>query len=203
MRKVIVNEWMTPDAVVQAPGHPDEDREGGFQHGGWHLPYFDDISRRWVVESYSGAGGFILGRRTYETLAAYWPNASEEEQVVARPLNTLPKYAASTTLAEPLEWENSSLLQGDVPQAVRGLKEDEGKDLHVIGSPGFVQTLIEQDLVDEYRLMIDPIVLGGGKRLFRDGGAFMLLRLVESQVTTTGAIITTYAPAGERSSRRS
>jgi dihydrofolate reductase len=203
MRKVIVNEWMTPDAVVQAPGHPDEDREGGFQHGGWHLPYFDDISRRWVVESYSGAGGFILGRRTYETLAAYWPNASEEEQVVARPLNTLPKYAASTTLTEPLEWENSSLLQGDVPQAVRGLKEDEGKDLHVIGSPGFVQTLIEQDLVDEYRLMIDPIVLGGGKRLFRDGGAFMLLRLVESQVTTTGAIITTYAPAGERSSRRS
>jgi dihydrofolate reductase len=203
MRKVIVNEWMTPDAVVQAPGHPDEDREGGFQHGGWHLPYFDDISRRWVVESYSGAGGFILGRRPYETLAAYWPNASEEEQVVARPLNTLPKYVASTTLAEPLEWENSSLLQGDVPQAVRGLKEDEGKDLHVIGSPGFVQTLIEQDLVDEYRLMIDPIVLGGGKRLFRDGGAFMLLRLVESQVTTTGAIITTYAPAGERSSRRS
>jgi dihydrofolate reductase len=136
-------------------------------------------------------------------LAAYWPNASEEEQVVARPLNTLPKYAASTTLTEPLEWENSSLLQGEVPQAVRGLKEDEGKDLHVIGSPGFVQTLIEQDLVDEYRLMIDPIVLGGGKRLFRDGGAFMLLRLVESQVTTTGAIIPTYAPAGERSSRRS
>jgi dihydrofolate reductase len=152
MRKVIVNEWMTLDGVVQAPGHPDEDREGGFQHGGWHLPFFDDISWRWVVESYSEAGGFILGRHTYETLAAYWPKASEDEQVVARPLNTLPKYVASTTLAEPLEWENSSLLQGDVPQAVRGLKEDEGKDLHVM---------------------------------------------------TTGAIITTYAPAGERSSRRS
>jgi dihydrofolate reductase len=184
-------------------GGPDEDREGGFQHGAWHLPFFDDISRTWVVETYSGAGGVILGRRTYENLAAYWPNASEEEQVVARPLNTLPKYVASTTLAEPLEWENSSLLQGDVPQAVRGLKEDEGKDLHVIGSPAFVQTLIEHDLVDEYRLMIDPIVLGGGKRLFRDGGAFMRLRLVESQMTTTGAIIATYAPAGERSSRRS
>jgi dihydrofolate reductase len=95
------------------------------------------------------------------------------------------------------------LLQGDVPQGVRGLNEDESKDLHGIGSPAFVQTLIEHDLVDEYRLMIDPIVLGGGKRLFRDGGAFMLLRLVESQVTTTGAIIATYAPAGERSSRRS
>jgi dihydrofolate reductase len=150
-----------------------------------------------------GARGFIFGRRTYENLAAYWPNASEEEQVVARPLNTLPKYVASTTVAEPLEWENSSLLQGDVPQAVHGLKEDEGKDLHVIDSPAFVQTLIEHDLVDEYRLMIDPIVLGGGKRLFRDGGAFMRLRLVESQMTTTGAIIATYAPAGERSSRRS
>lgn len=196
MRKVIVFEWMSLDGVVQAPGHPDEDREGGFQHGGWHLPYFDDLSRTQVVENYTRAGGFIFGRRTYENLAAYWPNASDEEQVVARPLNSLPKYVASTTLAEPLEWQNSSLLHGDVPKAVQALKEEDGKDLLVVGSPALVQTLIENDLVDEYRLMIDPIVLGGGKRLFRDAGEITKLRLVESKVTTTGAILATYATAG-------
>jgi dihydrofolate reductase len=193
MRKVIVDEWMALDGVVQAPGHPDEDRDGGFEHGGWHLPYFDDISRKWVVDGYADAGGFLLGRRTYENLAAYWPTASEEEAAVATPLNTLPKHVASTTLGEPLEWENSHLLEGDVPDAVRALKGEDGGDLHVIGSPGFVQTLIEHDLVDEYRLMIDPIVLGGGKRLFRDGSALKRLRLVDSEVTTTGAIIATYA----------
>ncbi len=94
-RKEIVFEWMSLDGVAQAPEHPDEDREGGFRHGGWHLPYFDDLSRAWVVESFTGAGGFILGRRTDQNLAAYWPNASDEEQLVARPLNTLPKYVAA------------------------------------------------------------------------------------------------------------
>src|ERR671919_3051774 len=102
MRKMIVNEWMSLDGVVQAPGAPDEDRSGDFEHGGWHLRYFDDTSRKWVVEGYAEAGGFLFGRRTYESLAAYWPNASEEEHAVARPLNTLPKYVASTTLTEPL-----------------------------------------------------------------------------------------------------
>jgi dihydrofolate reductase len=193
VRKVVVVEWMTLDGVVQAPGHPDEDRDGGFEHGGWHLPYFDDLSRTWVVHGYAGAGGFLFGRRTYESLAAYWPNASEEEQVIAEPLNTKPKYVASRTLTEPLEWQNSTLLRGDIPQAVLALKREEGRDLHVIGSPEFVQTLIEHDLVDEYRLMIDPLVVGGGKRLFRDGSASMPLRLVESQTTSTGAILATYA----------
>ena len=127
--------------------------------------------------------------------AAYWPNASEEEQVIAEPLNTLPKYVASTTLTEPLEWQNSTLLQGDVAEAVAALKQEDGGDLHVIGSAQLVQTLIEHDLVDEYRVMIDPVVVGGGKRLFRDDGALRPLRLVESQVTTTGAILATYAPA--------
>jgi dihydrofolate reductase len=193
VRKVVVVEWMTLDGVVQAPGHPDEDRDGGFEHGGWHLPYFDDLSRTWVVDGYAGAGGFLFGRRTYESLAAYWPNASEEEQVIAEPLNTKPKYVASRTLTEPLEWQNSTLLRGDIPQAVLALKREEGRDLHVIGSPEFVQTLIEHDLVDEYRLMIDPLVVGGGKRLFRDSSALMPLRLVESQTTGTGAILATYA----------
>jgi dihydrofolate reductase len=195
VRKVIVNEWMTLDGVVQAPGYPDEDRDGGFEHGGWHMPYFDDISRNWVVEGYAEAGGFLLGRRTYENLAAYWPTAPEEEAPVARPLNTLPKYVASTTLTEPLEWQNSTLLRGDVAEAVLALKQKEGGGLHVIGSPAFVQTLIEHDLVDEYRVMIDPIVVGGGKRLFRDSGAIRPLRLVESEATTTGVILATYARA--------
>jgi dihydrofolate reductase len=194
MRKVIANEWMTLDGVIQAPGHADEDTNGGFEHGGWHMGYFDDISRKWVVESYAEAGGFLLGRRTYEILAAYWPTAPEEEQVVAQPLNTLPKYVASTTLAEPLEWQNSQVLQGDVAEAVAALKHEDGKDLHVIGSAEFVQTLIEHDLVDEFRVMIDPVVVGGGKRLFRNDGALRPLRLVDSQVTTTGVIIATYAP---------
>jgi dihydrofolate reductase len=195
MRKVVVNEFMSLDAVVQAPGGADEDTSGGFEHGGWHLRYFDDISQRSVVENLAAAGGFLLGRRTYEIFAAYWPNAPEEEQVVARPLNTQPKYVASTTLTEPLEWQNSTVLEGDVAEAVRALKQEDGDDLHVIGSTELVQTLIEHDLVDEFRVMIDPVVLGGGKRIFRDDGALRPLRLVDSQVTTTGAILATYAAA--------
>jgi len=195
MRKVIVTEWMSLDGVVQAPGEPEEDLSGGFQYGGWHLVYFEDISMGWVVKNVTEAGGFLFGRRTYEHFAGHWPNATEEEQVVARPLNTLPKYVASTTLTDPLEWENSTVLQGDVADAVLALKQDEAADLLVIGSTQLVKTLIEHDLVDEYRLMIDPVILGGGKRLFDEDGALRSLRLVDSQVVSTGAIIATYAPA--------
>jgi dihydrofolate reductase len=195
MRKVIADEWMTLDGVIQAPGQADEDRTGGFAHGGWHVGYFDDLAQRRVVDSVVTAGGFLLGRRTYEIFAAHWPNASEEEQVLAEPLNTKPKYVASRTLTEPLEWQNSTVLQGDVPEAVAGLKQEDGEDLHVIGSSELVQTLFERDLVDEFRVMIDPVVVGGGKRLFRDDGGLRPLRLVDSQVTTTGVIIATYAPA--------
>ena len=195
MRRLIVNEFMSLDGVVQAPGGEDEDTTGGFRHGGWHLRYFDDLSQRWVLESIAGAGGYVLGRRTYEIFAAYWPNAPEEEQIIAEPLNTRPKYVASTTLTEPLAWQNSTVLQGDVAEAVAALKQQQGDDLHVIGSAQLAQTLVEHDLVDELRLMIDPLVLGGGKRIFRDDGALRPLRLVESQVTSTGAIIATYAPA--------
>lgn len=195
MRKLSVDVFMTLDGVVQAPGHAEEDTDGGFKHGGWHLPYFDDISREWVAEGYTDVGGFLFGRRTYEILGAYWPTAPEEEQGVGQPLNTLPKYVASRTLAEPLEWENSHLLKGDVPEAVAALKQEEGKDLRVVGSGNPLQTLIEHDLVDEFRLMIDPIVLGGGKRLFREDGALRKLRLDRSEVTTTGAILATYSAA--------
>jgi dihydrofolate reductase len=195
MRKVIVNEFMSLDGVVQAPGGADEDTTGGFKHGGWHLRFFDELAQQRVLEGIVGAGGFLLGRRTYEIFAAYWPNAPEEEQVIAEPLNTKPKYVASTTLTGPLEWQNSTVLEGGVADAVAALKQDDDADLHVIGSTQLVQTLIEHELADEFRLMIDPLVLGGGKRLFPDDGALRPLRLVDSEVTTTGAILATYARA--------
>jgi dihydrofolate reductase len=195
MRKIIVHEWMTLDGVVQAPGEPDEDKTGGFEHGGWHMPYFDDLSRGWVVENLNAAGGFLLGRRTYESLAGHWPNAPEEEQILAQPLNTKPKYVASTTLTEAVAWQNSTVLQGDLAKNVIALKEETGGDLYVLGSTELVQTLIEHDLVDEFRIMLDPLLVGGGKRIFRDDGARRPLRLLDSQVTSTGAILATYAPA--------
>jgi dihydrofolate reductase len=195
MRKLIADEFVTLDGVMQAPGQVDEDTSGGFQHGGWHVGYFDDVAQRRVVENVVKAGGFLLGRRTYEIFAAHWPNASEEEQVLAEPLNSKPKYVASRTLTEPLDWRNSTVLQGDVAEAVAALKQEDGEDLHVIGSGELVQTLFGQGLVDELRMMIDPVVAGGGKRLFRDDGVLSPLRLLDSQVTTTGVIIATYAPA--------
>jgi len=195
MDKVIVHTWMTLDGVAQAPGAPEEDTSGGFQHGGWHLPYFDDTSRQWVADSYAAAGGFLFGRRTFQSLAGYWPHASEEEQGIAEPLNTRPKYVASTTLTEPLAWQHSTLLQGEVAEAVAALKGQDGGDLLVVGSTMLVQTLLAHGLVDELQLMIDPLVVGGGKGIFPADGMLRPLRLVDSQVTSTGAILATYAPA--------
>ena len=192
MRKVIVNEWMSLDGVVQSAG-ADDDTTGGFQHGGWHLPYFDDIAQHWVADGYAEAGGFLFGRRTYELLAGYWPHATEEEAPVAKPLNRLPKYVASRTLTSPLEWDNAELLAAEVPEAIRALKEQEGGDLHVIGSTQLVKTLLEHDVVDGLRLMIDPVLLGGGKRFLSDDGVKRPMRLVDSTVTTKGAILATYA----------
>jgi dihydrofolate reductase len=193
MRQLIVNEFTSLDGVAQAPGAADEDTSGDFRHGGWHLQYFDDASQRWVLKSITEAAGFLFGRRTFETFAAHWPNASEEEQVIAEPLNRKPKYVASTTLRDPLAWENSTVLQGPVPDAVAALKQEDGGDIHVIGSTQLVQTLIEHELVDELRLMIDPLILGGGKRVFGEDGALRPLSLVNHEVTTTGAILATYA----------
>ena len=193
MRKLVVQVWMTLDGVVQAPGAPDEDTRGGFAHGGWSLPYFDDVAMTWTVGNLNSAGGFLLGRRTYEGFAAHWPNASAEEQPLAEPLNRKPKFVATTTLADPLAWQNSTVLTGDVADAVATLKKDDGDDLLVIGSVELVRTLVEHGLVDEFRLMIDPLVVGGGKRLFRDDGSLKRMRLVGSQSTATGAILATYA----------
>ena len=194
MGKLIVNEFMSLDGVAQAPGLEDEDRSGGFRHGGWHMQFMEDeLAMQWVTRSILEASGFLLGRRTFEIFAAHWPNASEEEQVVAEPLNAKPKWVASTTLTEPLEWQGSTLLQGDLAQAVTTLKEQESGDVHVIGSTQLVQALIEKELVDQYRVMIDPIALGGGKRFFPEDGALRPLQLVDSQVTEKGAVLATLA----------
>jgi dihydrofolate reductase len=204
MRKLILNEFMSLDGVAQAPGGADEDTDGGFEHGGWHMGYMEDEraqedehARKWVLASIVEAGGFVLGRRTYEIFAGYWPSAPEEEQVVAEPLNTKPKYVASRTLSGPLEWQNSAVLEGDVAEAVAALKQEDGTDLHVIGSTQLVQTLIEHDLVDEFRLVIDPVTLGGGKRFFREDGVGRPLRLVDHELASTGAMLVTYAPADD------
>jgi dihydrofolate reductase len=193
MRKLIVQEFVSLDGVMQAPGDPDEDRSGGFTHGGWQMRYFDDDFARVAAEGIAETGGYLFGRRTYEIMAAYWPSQPDDAPFAAT-LNGLPKYVASTTLSEPLAWQNSTLLHGDVAKAVAELKEQPGKNLVVLGSGELVQTLMENDLVDEFGIMINPIVLGSGKRLFRDGSAMRPLRLVRSLTTSTGVLVATYEP---------
>jgi dihydrofolate reductase len=192
MRRLIVNEFLTLDGVAQAGGGPDEDTSGGFRHGGWHM---DHGAGDGMVELISGAGGFLLGRRTYELFAGYWPTAPESVQAFAKPMNTKPKHVASRTLTGPLEWENSTLLSGELPEAVAALKEEDGGDLLVIGSTVLVHSLLQHGLVDELRLEIDPVLVGGGKRLFPEDGALRPLRLVDHRVTEPGSIIVTYRPA--------
>jgi dihydrofolate reductase len=192
MRKLIVNEFLTLDGTAQAGGGPDEDTSGGFKHGGWHMQYG---AADGMVELISESGGFLLGRRTYELFAGYWPNAPESTQEFAEPMNTKPKHVASRTLTEPLEWQNSTVLSEPLPEAVAALKEEEGAYLLAIGSTVLVQSLIQHGLVDEFRLMIDPVLVGGGKRIFPDDGELRPLQLVDQEVTTTGTIIATYVPA--------
>jgi dihydrofolate reductase len=193
MRKVIVTEFLSLDGVMQAPGDPDEDRSGGFPHGGWQMRYFDDVFAEMAFESMKETGGFLFGRRTYEIMAAFWPSQPDDDPFAAT-LNGLPKYVASTTLSEPLEWRNSTLLQGDVAKAVAELKQQPGGNLVVLGSGELVQTLMENDLVDQFALSINPIVVGSGKRLFRDGSPKRPLKLVESTTSSTGVLIATYEP---------
>ena len=147
---------------------------------------------KWTLDNVSEAGGYLFGRRTYEIFAAHWPNASEEEQELAEPLNTRPKYVASTTLIEPLSWEHSKLLSGDIAQAVGAPKKQPGGDLLVIGSTKLVHTLMEFDLVDELRLMIDPVVVGGCKRIYTNGGELRSLQLLDTEGVKTGAILAAY-----------
>ena len=193
MRKLIVNEFLSLDGVMQAPGDPDEDRSGGFAHGGWQMPYFDEDFAKVAFEGMAETDAYLFGRRTYEIMAAYWPTQPDDAPFAAS-LNGLPKYVASTTLSEPLEWQNSTLLQDNAAKAVAVLKEQPGKNIVVLGSGEFVQTLMENDLVDEYGLMINPILLGSGKRLFQEGSPKRPLRLVRSMTTSTGVIVANYQP---------
>ncbi|MDP9273545.1 MAG: dihydrofolate reductase family protein [Chloroflexota bacterium] len=196
MRKLFVSEFLTLDGVMQAPGDANEDRSGGFDQGGWQLAYFDEVFGSTIMEGLAATGGFLLGRRTYEIFAAHWPNQLAEDPL-AGSFNELPKYVVSTTLSEPLAWQNSTLIQGDVATEIANLKDRSGKDIQVIGSGELVQTLIRHDLIDEYRLMIHPILLGSGKRLFREGSSPTRLRLVDSKTSGTGVLILTYARADE------
>jgi dihydrofolate reductase len=197
MRPLIVSEFLTLDGVMQAPGAPDEDRSGGFEHGGWQTTgdYFDDTAGRIVTEGIAGAGGLVLGRKTYEIFAGYWPNAPDEEASIRDPLNEMPKHVASRTLSEPLAWNNSTLISGDLAEGIRALKAQEGNHLLVIGSGNLVQSLMTNELVDEYRVMIHPLLLGSGARLFREGSGRQPLCLVDVTPTDKGVIFATYRPA--------
>ena len=194
MRRVVVFTHLTLDGVMQAPGRPDEDRRGGFAHGGWEPPYADSVMGSVAAEGMAQGGALLFGRRTYEDFAAFWPNQPEPNPFTAV-LNDRQKYVASTTLKEPLSWRNSTLLEGDAAEAVARLKEEPGEDLVVLGSGELVQSLMRRNLVDEYVLLIHPLVLGSGRRLFTDGGPFAALRLVDTRTTTTGVVIATYRPA--------
>jgi dihydrofolate reductase len=195
MSKVVVVENLSLDGVMQAPGRPDEDLRGGFEHGGWAMPYNDSVKGRAMAGGMAQAGPMLFGRQTYEDFFRVWPN--RKDNPFTEVLDNAQKYVASTTLTEPLPWKNSALLKGDVADAVARLKEQQGKDIVVLGSGTLVQTLVQRRLVDEYVLLIHPVVLGSGRRLFVDGGTFAALQLVDAQTTTTGVVIATYRPGGQ------
>jgi dihydrofolate reductase len=193
MRKVVVTNNLTLDGVMQAPGRPDEDVRGGFDRGGWALRYNDPVMGRVMGEGMAQAGALLLGRRTYEDFASVWPNRTDNP--FTEVLDATQKYVASTTLAEPLPWKNSTLLKGDAADAVADLKQQPGPDLTILGSGELIQSLRHRNLIDEYVLLIHPLVLGSGRRLFPDGSPPADLRLAGSVTTTTGVMIATYQPA--------
>jgi dihydrofolate reductase len=189
MRTVTVTEHLTLDGVMQAPGRPDEDTRGGFQHGGWAIPNNDEIMARVMGEGMAKGGPLLFGRRTYEDFYGFWPH--QKDNPFTDVLNEVEKFVASRTLTDPLPWNNSTLLKGDAAETVKELKEQPGEDIGVMGSGELVQSLIRHRLVDEYLLMIHPLVLGSGRRLFPEG-VHSSLRLVDSVTTTTGVVVATY-----------
>jgi dihydrofolate reductase len=192
MRRLIVIEYLSLDGVTQAPGHAQEDTAAGFAHGGWSGPHMDDHGR-YMREALNTMGALLLGRLTYEIWAPYWPTVSDPADEIARMLNTVPKYVASTTLSSG-PWPQTTVIT-DVPAQIDELKRQPGKEIVVMGSSELAQTLIRHDLVDEYRLMIHPVVLGSGKRLFREATQKNSLRLIETATTHSGLAVLTYEPA--------
>lgn len=194
MRRLIVTTFVTLDGVMQAPGGPDEDTSSGFTHGGWTVPFFDEQVGAFMETTTGVPFDLVLGRRTYDIFAGFWPTASQEEG--ARPLNDATKYVASRGRPE-LTWERSVLLEPDPVTALRALVQEDGRELQVHGSSDLVQTLLATDLVDEYRVLVFPVLVGPGKRLFGSGTAPRGLRLLESQVSGSGVVMSRYATAGE------
>jgi dihydrofolate reductase len=194
MRKLIVSTFLSLDGVMQAPGGPEEDDSDGFALGGWSVNYWDEQMGQIMGEAMSTPFDLLLGRRTYDIFAAYWPHASE--QAGAKALNDATKYVASRS-HHALEWRPSVLIEGDAAEGIAALKEGDGPELQVHGSGNLIQTLLHDNLVDEYRLWVFPLVIGSGKRLFADGTIPSGLKLVDSTVSTTGVVIGTYEPAGE------
>ena len=195
--KLTVTTFQTLDGVMQAPGGPEEDPSGGFEHGGWLVPHFDDETGAFMDETFGPAEAFLLGRFTYETFAAHWPKVDDPADPIATKLNALPKYVASRTLkSEDVTWAGAELLDGDVPTKVQELKARDGGELQVHGSAGLIQTLLQHDLVDELRVLTFPVVLGKGKRLFADGAVPANVELAESRTTPAGTLIAVYEFAG-------
>lgn len=193
--RLTVTTFITLDGVYQAPGGPGEDEEGGFQHGGWSFPYADADFGAAMVGWFSHADAFLLGRKTYDIFASHWPKVTDSSDPIASRLNALPKYVVSR--GQPLlDWENSRLVTGDVPAEIARLKREPGDELQVHGSGNLVHTLIRHGLADEYRLLVYPVLLGTGKRLFPDGDIGAALRLVDSKPTSAGVQVMVYEPAG-------
>ncbi len=195
MRKLIVLSFITLDGVMQAPGGPEEDPTGGFEYGGWTVGYWDDFLGGVMSEQMAKPFDLLLGRKTYEIFAAYWPFVKSDDPIAVK-LNSAKKYVASKTLAK-LDWNNSTLVKGDIVQEIKKLKERSGPELQIHGSSNLIQTLLKHDLIDEFRLKIFPVTLGTGKRLFGDGTAPAAFRLVDSKTSTTGVIVATYERAGK------
>jgi len=191
MRKIIVLEHLSLDGVLQAPGGPDEDRSGGFAHGGWIAPYSDEILGKALRKRMNLPFDLLVGRKTFDIWAPYWPQHGEAWPGV----NAATKYVASNTLTSN-EWQPSVFLSGDVAEKVAEIKQQPGPDLNVWGSGDFLQTLLKRDLVDEFWLMIYPVTLGRGKRLFADGTMPTAFKVTESQVTSKGVLLMTYERTG-------
>ncbi|HEY8988686.1 MAG TPA: dihydrofolate reductase family protein [Candidatus Limnocylindrales bacterium] len=194
MRRIVVNNSVTLDGVMQAPGRPDEDRRGGFEHGGWAAPYFDSVMAEAAGEGMANATALLFGRRTYEDFASVWPTMPEDNPFTTV-INESQKLVASRTLKAPLSWKNSTLLEGDAAEAIARLRQEAGPDLVILGSGELIQSLMLHDLINEFRLLIHPLVLGSGRRLFVDGGALARFRLMDTKTSTTGVVIATYRPA--------
>jgi dihydrofolate reductase len=193
--RLTLHTFLTLDGVMQAPGGSDEDIEGGFDHGGWSFPYGDEDFGSTMAGYFANVEAFLLGRKTYDIFSGYWPKVTDPDNPIASKLNALPKYVASTTL-KSADWNNSTILSRDVVSEVAKLKQQPGGELQVHGSGDLAQTLMEHDLIDEYRLLLFPVVLGTGKKLFNDRKQAAALRLVGSRATSTGVVIATYEPAG-------